>query len=167
MTVKRQSAEKFSYEYTMNSWNSVFTEPDQSPVHMRPDLYCLTHFYHFTIYGAVHLCTTNFVQVHKIQIRKVSFVQISYSSCRNASFDQRNLTSKPILLKLKTEWVYFFSLPKLAFWAPDCHIWHYCTWSHQQLLLLWEREKPLLRVRNARKWSQLTMANNPQDGYPK
>jgi len=29
-------------------------------------------------YGAVHLCTTNFVQVHKIRIRKGNFAQISY-----------------------------------------------------------------------------------------
>jgi len=76
-----------------------------------------------SFYGAVHLCTTNFVQVHKIQIRKVSFVQISYPSCRNGSFDQRNLASKPILLKLKTEWVFLSPFPKLAFWASDCHIW--------------------------------------------
>ena len=84
---------------------------------------CTHRHINMCTYGAVHLCTTNFVQVHKIWIRKVSFVQISYPSCRNASFDQRNLTSKPILLKLKTEWVFLSPFPKLVFGAPDCHIW--------------------------------------------
>jgi len=37
------------------------------------------------------------------QIRKVSSAPISYRFSRNASFDDRNISSKPILIKLKID----------------------------------------------------------------
>src|ERR1700749_4934983 len=60
------------------------------------------------IYGAVHLEAATFVQIHQNQNRKVNFSQNSYSSCRNAPFDQVDLTSRAISLKLRTDEVFSF-----------------------------------------------------------
>ena len=49
------------------------------------------------------------------QIRQVSFVPISYRFSRNASFDERNISSEPILIKLKIDGLFEVWLPsKLA-----------------------------------------------------
>jgi len=53
---------------------------------------------HFT-YGAVHLEAA--YGVH--QIKQVSFAPISYRFSRNVSFDERNISSEPILIKLKID----------------------------------------------------------------
>jgi len=37
------------------------------------------------------------------QVRKVSFAPISYCFSRNASFDDRNISTEPILIKLKID----------------------------------------------------------------
>ena len=61
---------------------------------MLPDIaLAVVHFY----YGAVDLEATYSVQ----QIRQVSFVPISYHFSRNASFDERNISSDLILIKPK------------------------------------------------------------------
>jgi hypothetical protein len=49
------------------------------------------------------------------QIRQVSFAPISYCFSRNASFDERNISSEPILIKLKIDGLFKVLLPsKLA-----------------------------------------------------
>ena len=78
----------------------------------------LRHVY----YGAVHLEAATFVQIHQNQNRKASFSQNSYSSCRNAPFDQVDLT-RVILLKLKTDEVFFLSVSvKLALLTLNSYI---------------------------------------------
>ena len=65
---------------------------------------------HFT-YGAVHLEAA--YGVH--QIKQVSFAPISYRFSRNVSFDERNISSEPILIKLKIDGLFKVWLPsKLA-----------------------------------------------------
>jgi len=65
---------------------------------------------HFT-YGAVHLEAA--YGVH--QIKQVSFAPISYRFSRNVSFDERNISSEPILIKLKIDGLFKVLLPsKLA-----------------------------------------------------
>jgi len=59
-------------------------------------------------YGAVHIEAAYCVH----RIRKVSFAPISYSFSRNASFDKRNISSEPILMKLKTDGLFRVQLSR-------------------------------------------------------
>ena len=65
-------------------------------------------------YGVNHLTTTTCVQPNKKLKRKVKFAQKTYSFCRNAPFDERNILYWSIFLKLKIEGEKFFHNPQIG-----------------------------------------------------
>ena len=65
-------------------------------------------------YGASHLTTTTCVQPNKSLKRKVKFAQKTYSFCRNAPLDERNISYWPIFLKLKIEGEKFSHNPQIG-----------------------------------------------------